>query len=227
MQLMVLDTETTGLSRAAAAHGVPCAISAIGSEVVQIGGLVLDADANPVRAFCHYCDCMRPEIPEDVQKISGLSMRTIREHVPNVFPEDIILKRIPELLADDVVVIGHNISFDLQMLTQSTRNCLPPFIGWPRVMSKIPSSGKAFLDTMSYLPKRMKLTSFYGELTPLRNRFYDVYGNSLQLDTNCPTLLAEEMKHAHNALFDSIETYLLFLDRIWKKKVAGGRVAGR
>lgn len=222
MHLVVLDTETTGLSRAAAAHGVPCAVSAIGSEVIQIGGLVLDSQANPLRSFCYYCDCMLPELSEDVQRINGLSMRSIREHVPNVFPEDIVLRKLPELLANDVVVIGHNISFDLQMLTQSTRNCLPPFTGWPRVMSKIPSKGKAFLDTMSYLPKRAKLISFYTDLTPLRNRFYGVYGKSLPLDTNCPELLAEEMRHAHNALFDAIETYLLFLDKIWKKKVAGG-----
>lgn len=224
MKLVVLDTETTGLSRAVAPHGTPCAISGIGSEVIQIGGLVLDHKANPVRAFCHYCDCMAPEMSEDARKVNKLSLARIREFVPNVFPEDVLLTRVPELLADDVVVIGHNISFDLQMLSQSTRNCFPSFSGWPRVMCRVPSKGRALLDTMSYFSHRRKLSSFYDEVTPLRKVFYARYGETLPFDTNCPDLFYGDKVDHHNALFDSIETYLVFQYHIWGKKVSGGRL---
>lgn len=207
---VVFDTETTGLTRRYASLSTPCSLKENGDEVVQIGGLVLDEKFEPYRAFCHYCDCLLPEVSSGAAAVNNISMMEVRKYVSGMFLEEVCAKLIPELFSENVLFIGYSVEFDLRMVAQSLRNFCFGFEDLKKVSVKIPTSGRSYLDVMEYLPRRAKLTSHSEALTPYRNEFYHRYAGKLTFETNAPELLEGSWASAHNSLFDSIETYLLF-----------------
>lgn len=223
MNYVVFDTETTGLTRRQTPRNEPCSVLRVGSEVIQIGGLVLNESMVPTRAFCFYCDCLAPCSPEEAYQTHGISMSEVRKYASDMFPGEILHNFLPEFLADDVVFIGYNVGFDISMLSQSTLDFTDKFVDIPTVDMFMPTRGRHSLDVMSYFPKRLKLTQHTKSLGEKRKAFYEEYGGKLTIETNALPLLEEQMSHAHNALFDSIETYLLFMDKVWKQKVFGGK----
>lgn len=210
---IVLDTETTGLSRRYASLSTPCSLKENGDEVVQIGGLVLNEKFEPCRAFCHYCDCLLPDLSPGAAAVNAIKMEEIRKYIPGIFLEEVCAKLIPELFSNDLLIIGYSVDFDLRMVAQSLRNFCFGFEEFSKVGVKLPSSGKSYLDVMGYLPRRAKLVSHYEALTPFREEFYQRYAGNLSLETNIPELLENSWAKAHNSLFDAIETYLLFLSK--------------
>lgn len=223
MNYIVIDTETTGLARPRVAFNAPCAITDNGSEVIQIGGLYLDEQLKPAKAFCYYCDCMSPESSAQAFATHQIAMSAIRERLAGVFLEEVVEKHLPELLSDDVTFMGYNSDFDMYMIRNSMRSHARQFAPWQKVTSRLRSSGRWAVDAMAYLPKRVKLSSFYQELTPARERFHSIYGGSLPLETNYPELLLGQMKTAHNSLYDAIETYLLLQSKVFGKSLFRGR----
>lgn len=221
MNYIVFDTETTGLNRRRAKLNEPGTLFENGDEVIQIGGVILDNSLNPKKLFCHYCDVLQAESHEGAREVHGILLDDIRATLPNVYLEDVLLRWVPEFFSDDVVFIGYNSGFDIQMVAQTLRNFCFDFEGIQKVTTRMPQSGRWQLDTMAYLPKRVKLTSLYSQLTDARNAFYAAYANRIPLETNNPEMLEPTWRGAHNSLFDAIETYLLFKDRIWQKKLFG------
>lgn len=63
-----------------------------------------------------------------------------------------------------------------------------------------------------------KLSTFEKELEEDREKFFQQYG-SMEVETNCIDLLAPSWEHSHNAFFDALNTYLLWRDRVWRKKL--------
>lgn len=220
MTYIVVDVEATGLERLRVPVDTSASLEESGSEVIQIGGIILNNSLEPVRCFCHYCDCLVAESESAALKTHGIRMRDVRAYLSNIYLEDVILTRIPELLLEDLTLIGYNVGFDIAMIRQSVRNALPFFIGdIPRVMSRLPTRGHAFLDVMSYLPHRVKLSSFHDELAAFRGQFLSQWGSRLTVDSNCWELLQRQTWQAHSALFDCIETYGLLVTKIIGKKI--------
>ena len=222
MRYIIYDTETTGVSKMYHKLHLPCSLKEQGSEVVQIGGLICDDTLTPIKAFCHYCDCLAADIPEDVKRVTGISMFEIRQYVPNIFLEDVLTSNLPEFFENDVIFCGYNEPFDMAMVSQSIRGLYPTFSTNGKIMFKIPNSGRWELDVLQYLPKRVKLVSFKKELTPVREEFHRQYAKSLDVFTNAPELFKEGWAHEHNALYDAIETYLLLKYKLLGKKILGG-----
>ena len=224
MQYIVLDTETTGLTKKYSDLRTPCSLRDNGDEVVQIGGLVLDDDMNPARAFCHYCDLLMPAMPEKAYSINGIALGDVRSKVENIFLEEVVVKWIPEIMLEDSIIFGYNAEFDVHMIAQSMRNFYGGFRKYKRVTSPIlPDTGNWVVDVMSYLPKRVKLTSLYSSCSTERELFYRNYANKLKLETNAPELLEPTISQAHNSLYDAIETYLVLKTHVWGKKLFVGR----
>ena len=224
MIYVLYDTETTGLKSLQVPLNKPASIHKAGSEVIQIGGLVLDDSLVPVRAFCHYCDCIAPHSDADAYRVHGIDLTAIRKEIPGVFLEDVIVRHIPELLLPDMTIIGYNCEFDIKMVAQSIRSSGLPFSPGKRVVSRLPREGRWYLDVMDFLPQRNKLTSYASQLTKARDSFYRSFAGRIPLETNMPTLFLEQWEHAHNAVYDAIETYLLFVDRVYGQKVFKGGV---
>lgn len=223
MKYLVVDTETTGLNRRRAKLTEPDTLYENGDEVIQIGGIVLNEDLTPSRLFCHYCDCLLPESCKQAFEKHEIRMEDVRKYLSGVFFEEVAIKWIPELFADDAIYIGYNVDFDMRMIAQSSRNFCCDFESVGKVTTRMPRTGRWCLDVMQYLPKRAKLVSFYNQLTDARDEFYRQYAGKLPLETNIPELLEPTWQSAHNALFDSIETYLLFMSQVWNKKLFAGR----
>lgn len=226
MTFIVFDVESTGLNRKYARLTEPSSIMDNGDEVIQIGGLVLDADLQPTRGFCFYCDCMLAESHPEALAVHQITMRSIREVVPNVFLEDVLMTWVPEFFQPDVVFIGYNSSFDVSMVAQSLRNFCFDFENIQKVSRKLPESGRWHLDTMGYIPHRAKLTSYYTQLTAARTEFFKKFAGKLPLQTNAVSLLESSWESAHNAFYDSLETYLLFMTHVWNKRLFGGGGSG-
>lgn len=223
MHYVVLDTETTGLGRKYSVLNEPCSLRDNGDEVIQIGGLLLDETLKPYKAFCHYCDCLMASMPEEVSRIHGIDIQEVRKYIPGTFLEEVVAVWVPEILASDVVIVGYNTDFDMQMVAQSMRNFCFDFGKFEKVMSRLPARGQWTLDVMGYLPKRVKLVSHYDDCTEARKEFYRTNCKKLPLESNVPEMLEATWAHAHNSLFDAIETYLVFKTKVLGKKLFKGR----
>lgn len=222
MIYIVFDTETTGLDIRHASLKEVCSISNNGDEVIQIGGLTLDSNLNPIKAFCHYCDCLKHASDGKAFKTHQLDLATIRRYVPNTYLEDVLVTYLPEFFEEDVVFIGYNVKFDINMVAQSIRNSSLEWGPFQNVKAKLPREGRWQLNVMDFLPRRMQLVSYETSLREARTKFYKEFQGRLPLETNCPELLSEHWQRAHHALYDSIQTYLLFKEQVWMKKIFGG-----
>lgn len=227
MRYMVVDTETTGLEGCRYHTSLPCTITDNGDEILQIGGLFLDETFNPIKGFCFYCDILRAGVPEAAYNVNGISIREIRKDLPNIFIEEVVHTELPELFEDDLLFIGYNTDFDIKMLRQGLRNSPAEFRLFQPTTSFIPRSGRWALDVMKYMPKRRKLVSYSEQLSTVRERFYETVGPHLQIAFNSERLLKESFTGPHNALYDVVETYLLFKEEVLDKRIFRGDRFGR
>ena len=215
--VIVLDTETTGLDVRHTAVTEPCSLSHIGSEIIQIGGLILDEEMQLQKGFCYFCDCMVAESPARALSVHNIPMESIRAHIPWVFLEDIVEEHLPFLYDEDLKVIGYNVAFDLNMLRQSL--AIHKHFRIPsRAITSLKATGRQSVDVMAFLPNRR--LSQQAELPELRSKFSKEL-SSLTVDTNVPALFDREHS-SHNAFHDACDTYLLFKHLIWKKKLFRG-----
>lgn len=219
MKYLVVDTETTGLSACTVSSTQPTGVGTIGSEVLQIGGLVLNDNAEVESAFCHYCDCLAPHSSLKAFNVHGISIEKVRKYIPNIFLGEVLTDWVPEIFYHDVVLIGYNVNFDIRMIVQSLRNFPTSFVECSHVVTKIPKVGRHYIDVMEFQSHRNKLVQYHSRLNGAREKFFKDHVGTLPLYTNVPELLEGTWEKAHNALFDSIETYLLFMETVWNKKV--------
>lgn len=223
MKYIVFDTETTGLDKPRAPRNSPCSITDNGDEIIQIGGLMLDEHLEPVKAFCHYCDCLRSESSANAFRAHCIRLEDIRMRLPCIFFEEVLLDHLPEFLESDVTFVGYNSDFDVGMVTQSLRSTGLDFGPCKPIVSRLMKRGRYTLDALAFLPQKVKLVSLHGQLTPAREQFYRDFQGKLPVESNAMDLFRESWNHAHNALFDSIETYLLLKTEVIGKKLFVGR----
>ena len=220
---IVFDTEGTGLSRIPHAKlNEPMAITARGSEVCQIGGIILDERMVPLKLFCHYCDTVIADSPVGAFKVHGISQRDVRLYTIGRFLPEIMEQYLPEFFYPNVVFIGYNTEFDMDLVAQSLSNS-PISWRWSTLTSSIvPRRGRWSVDVAEYVKQGShyrKLSSFHEELSSLRLQFLSYHEKRLGVETNCLELLRGTWEKEHNAFFDSVNTFLLWGDRVWKKKL--------
>lgn len=222
MRYIVCDVECTGLTRLSGDIYQPLSVSKSGSEVIQIGGLILDERFNPTKGFRHYCDCMVAHSDARAYAVHQIDLREVRRLVGGIFLEEVLCCWIPEFYDENVTFIGYNTMFDMQMVRQSTREFPVEFIMPKRVLSKFPQQGRHFVDVMDFVPgTRRKLVSFRGYLEPLFQEFQQKYASRLRIESNYSSQLTDNFS-AHDALYDSIMTYLLFHDLVLGKRIPSG-----
>lgn len=223
MYYVVFDTETTGLEKLQGSLAQPHSVTKNGSEVIEIGGLFLDENMNPIKGFCHYCDCLASHSDAQAFATHQIQLEDIRAHISGVFLEEVMVNFLPEFYDEDILFIGYNANFDMRMTAQSLRDFPVPFKLGRRVTARMPTSGRNVLDVMDFLgPHRVKLSSFESWLQPYREEFMSLYRRVLPVETNITSMYLESWEKAHNALYDAVSTYLLFKHKIWGIKLVGG-----
>lgn len=221
MRYAVVDTECTGLERISGDLKQPLSIAKSGSEVIEVGGLFLDERLQPVKIFKHYCDCMVPHSTAKAFATHHIELEHIRQHVSGIFLEEVVSLWLPEFLEDDILFIGYNTEFDMRMLVQSMRDFPRPFVMPKRMFVRPPRSGRFYMDVMSFLPRKERLSSFEDSLAPARSDFWMTWRGALVRESNCQGWSDAEwdVEQAHDAFFDALETYLLLMRDIVGKKV--------
>lgn len=226
---IVYDTESTGLKRATVDLTLPASLRNRGDEVCQIGGIILDENMNPQKLFCHYCDTVAPEVSAGAFAVNGISMKEVRKYVQCQYLSNVIQEYLPEFLYEDVIFIGYNVEFDQGMVKQTISNSDMDFT-WTSFKGNIlPRTGRYAVDIAIFFKKigntlqgkssyYRRLSSFEKELEPDRQKFLEDYG-TLEIQTNCWDLLAQSWANSHNAFFDALNTFLLWRDRVWQKKL--------
>lgn len=225
-QFLVYDTESTGLKFAETDLSVPASLRHRGDEVCQIGGLLLDERMEPTKLFCHYCDTVKVDCDPTAQKVNGIYMEEVRKYVRCQYLPQVLQERVPEFFADDIIFIGYNVEFDQRMVGQTLSNSDVSFTWSPFKGSIIPKTGRWSVDVSDFFKRvasgnrsyRQHLSSFVQELEGPREEFFQCYG-AMEVETNCLELLAPSWKQAHNSFFDALNTFLLWRDRIWRKKL--------
>lgn len=220
---IVFDTEGTGLNRQALGKlNEPAAVTSRGSEVCQIGGIILNERMMPLKMFCHYCDTVVADSPTAAYNVHGISQRDVRRYLIGQFLPEIMTQYLPEFFYSNVVFIGYNSEFDMTLVAQSLANSPIDWKWKPLHASIIPKRGRVSVDVAEYVKQGSayrKLSSFENELTTQRLQFLSYYERRVQIETNCIELLQGTWERAHNSFFDAVNTYLLWGDRIWKKKL--------
>lgn len=228
-QFIVYDTETTGRKKAEIDITLPSAMRQRGDEVCQIGGIILNDKMEPIKLFCHYCDTVAVEVSAGAFAVNEISMQEVRKYVRCQYLSNVLLDKVPEFFWDDTIFIGYNIEFDQEMVKQTLANTDVPFDWQPFKGSIVPKKGRWAVDVAEYFKQPgnpvsgknsyyRKLSSFSKELEGAREAFLSQFGH-LEVDTNCLELLAPSWERSHNAFFDALNTYLLWRDRIWRKKL--------
>lgn len=227
MYYVVFDTEATGLERLQGPLSRPASVTKMGAEIIQIGGLFLDDNMNPYKGFCHYCDCLNACSSAEAFKVHQIRIEDIRDTLSGVFVEEVIARWLPEFYDDNIVFIGYNTPFDISMVSQGVRDFPVQFKSPRRVITKMPATGRHFIDVMDYLASyKIKLASYETQLKDKRDEFMSLYGRAVTVESNIPSLYKESWEKAHNSLYDSINTYLLFRDRVWQRKILRGGMRG-
>lgn len=220
---IVYDTEGTGLQKSLSPKlNEPAPITARGSEVCQIGGIILNDRMVPQKLFCHYCDTVAADSPTAALKVHGISQRNIRHYLIGQFLPEIITQYLPEFLYPNVIFVGYNVEFDMTMVAQSLANSPINWRWQPCKASIVPKRGRYSVDVGEYVKvgsRYRKLSSFSDELATQRLQFLTYYEKRLPVQTNCIELLEDTWEHEHNSFFDAVNTFLLWGDRVWKKKL--------
>lgn len=214
MNNIFFDTETTGLRKKTSSSKLFSY-----DEVAQIGGLICDADFTPIRAFCYNCDILLPDIPAEASHTNHLSMSVVRETSSDIFLEQVLADYLPEFFEEDVTFFGYNTNFDISMVNQTILDS-PIKVDWGTFnqSSILQASGHSYIDICERVrqPKyRYKLSSLMNTESPQFKDFISKYQSSVKLYGN----LDGGKIGMHNSYVDSICSYLVWMDRLWQKKV--------
>ena len=220
---IVFDTETTGkVVKSGSVLKTPTSILNRGSEVLQIGGIVLNNNMVPIKMFCHCCDTVIADSDSSAREVHNIDIKEIRRYVCGQFLPEIMTRYLPEFFYSNVCFIGYNVMFDMTMIAQSLANSPIPWTYKPIRTSIVPRKGRWCVDVAEYVKTvngYRRLSSFEKDLTQDRRAFINMWESRINIETNCVEVLKNDWNRAHNAFFDSVNTYLLWGDRIWKKKV--------
>lgn len=219
----IIDTETTGLDKLSDKNlNIPASIYSRGDEVCQIGGLICDSSMKVEKAFCYYCDTVKADSSAGALNVHGISMQQVRQYVAGEFLPVVLYKYISELLWDNTVFIGYVAGYDMTLIRQTLANSALRF-DW-KVLTEpvLPKTGRYMIDVGNYFKiknRYRKLASFEDSLRESRDNFLNTEGDRLDLLTNCQQLISPLIMNNHNSFYDALNTYLLWSERVWKKKV--------
>ena len=119
MKFAVLDFETTGNQSA--------------DEIIQVGLAIIEEDQSISRVYGSYVNPGIP-IPPFISNLTGITNSDV-ENAPSL--EEMMMELVPML--DDVVLVGHNVSFDFNFLQNALDRC-----------GYLPYNGR-ILDTIDFL----------------------------------------------------------------------------
>ena len=214
MSIVVYDVETTGLKRSQSNGASPIGE---GDEVIQIGGVVLNKDFKPIRLFCYYCDAIHAEVSASALSAHGISLESIRQYIPDVYLEDVMRAHLPEFYEEDFLGIGYNVDFDSDLINYTMRGD-SSFKKLPKKTPRIGvTRGRNCIDVMDFFKERWTLSSRLQTAKEEFSAFFEEYCSKLTVDTNIPELFNASQLSAHNALYDTIATYVLFCKYVLPK----------
>ena len=216
MKFLFLDTETTGLQKDSD--------NFLGDEVIQIGGVLADDNLTPIKVFDYLCDTTKTSINKQAEKLHGISIQFLREQVRDIYLEEVLHTRLQEIFSDeDMIVVGHNILFDIEMIQQTMRDCMiKPEFGKEVEPPLLPKHGRHYIDTMPYFMRRTPKGTFRQKLSTIASKYQNSFDKFL--DTTPATVFDTNYERCsslafHNALVDSIYCYVIFKDALWKTKL--------
>lgn len=216
MNFLFLDTETTGLERGSEVTR--------GDEVIQIGGVLTDENLIPLRVFDYLCDTTKISMSPQAQRVHGLSMQYIRSQVRDIYLEEVINQYLPELYTSkDLITVGHNIRFDIDMIWQTLRDCSKkPLFGSEVQPPLLPKQGRYYIDTVPYFMRKTPNGAFRQKLSTLSKKYTTEFEQFLD---NTPSGIYSTnyervgRPNLHNALVDSIYCYIIFKEQVWKTRL--------
>lgn len=222
---ITFDTETTGLKLADVDLTAPASLRARGDEVCQIGGIVCDENMEPLKLFCHYCDTVKVECDRGAQQVNGIYMDEVRKYVRSQYLSIVLMEWLREFFYNDVVFIGYNSEFDLNMVKQTISNTDMKFEWTPLMGSIIPKHGRVSVDISEYFKVhrggkayRQRLSAFDAKLEESRGTFIQQYAH-MNVESNCNELFVPSWNQRHSAFYDALNTHLLWRDTVWRKKL--------
>lgn len=186
--MIFFDTETTGVPRD---YKAPVTDTANWPRIVQISWLVVSGDRRIVRQEDHIVRPVGFVIPAEASAIHGITQeKALRvgedlRTVMDLFARD---------LRDDICVVGHNVSFDINV-----SKCEYVRLGAPD-----PFVGKSVKCTMQSSTDYCKIPGYYGYKWP-------------KLDELYVKLFGTHFEDAHNSLADIRATYKCF----WRMRDLG------
>lgn len=216
MKYLFYDVETTGLlTDTDAVHG---------DEVIQIGGVLTDDNLKPIRVFSYLCDTTKTSINKQAEAVHHITMETLRKTVRDIYLEEILITKVPELIQEkDLIIVGHNINFDIIMTQQTLRDTVINLSFDGEIKDSIlPSNGRWIIDTMFYTKRSGRKSSYNVGLSKLVEGYDDFFNEFMQeisidmFDTN---YVMDSHIWFHDACIDAIYCYLVFLKQLWKVKL--------
>lgn len=216
MIFVFLDTETTGLSLDTE--------TSCGDEVIQIGGVITDENLKPLKIFDYLCDTTKINQHPKAFETHGITLEFLRQQVKDIYLEEILFTKLPELFEEpDVIVVGYNVLFDINMINQTLRDCSKkPFWGVQLTTSTIPNNGRFFLDLVPFFLRNTPKGSFRQKLTSISPKYKDDFEYLLDntpadiYDTN---YTKNTDSNFHSAVYDALYCYVIFMKAIWKVKL--------
>ena len=216
MKFLFLDTETTGLQKDTEKF--------LGDEVIQIGGILTDENLVPLKVFDYLCDTTKVSINKTAEKLHGITIQFLRELVRDIYLEEVIRTKLPDVFTEhNLITVGHNVMFDIEMIRQTVRDCKEkPYFGTEVTPPMIPRTGRYYIDTVPYFMRKTPKGAFRQKLSTIAIKYKDSFEQFLDntpadiFDTNYNRTHHVAM---HNALIDSIYCYVIFKDSLWKTKL--------
>ena len=218
----VIDTETTGTRRAYNASSKNLAFSK-SSEIIQVSAILMDSAFCITGAFSCYCDAISTMSNLEAYRTHQIRMSDVRASVPMQFFSRVADQHLGVLFSKDIMFIGKNVSFDMDMIGAGCRDCVHSWVP-PKPTSNIKEkSGRFYFDVSTIYKNR--LSSYKEEFAAERELFFK-RNMGLEVWSNAPEMHKERRHKYHDAYYDVVNTYLLF-ERIRATTSGGGVAYGR
>ncbi|MCL2320516.1 MAG: 3'-5' exonuclease [Oscillospiraceae bacterium] len=196
MKLLFFDTETT---------------DKIPGNICQLSYIVVDTDTKPQTTIGKNYFFAVDEMSPEAEKVHGFSLLKLYELSQGKYIEDLINEFMDDFLNADVL-IGHNVSFDINFLTSEFSSLGIDF------------KPKSTFCTMNYYKNICKIykpnngTYKFPRLSEVIN-FLNISDESVN---NCAMKLFGGTNNYHDARFDTAALYLIVTNGIKKGLVPKG-----
>jgi DNA polymerase-3 subunit alpha len=211
MKVLIFDTETTGLPKTK----IICQETLSNwPHIVQFSFAVYDTDTNNINSTSDYIVRMQDniQIPEDSSKIHGITNEISREKGTSI---EYVLQQFFNQLSEVDMLVGHNVSFDINICTVE----LMRTIYKESSTNEVVSNAKSYLYLLANYKKIYCTMQESIDLCAIKrlNRSGEEYNKFPTLSELHEKLFGTTPKNLHNSLIDILITLRCFMQLKWKK----------